>query len=345
MLKVLLVAYDNAEETADCLLHLQAQVERDETHGVLLLDNGSRPDAAAKLRMLASDLGQSCTYLRSEANTGFSGGMNRLIAIALADPEVECVLLLNNDTVPKGGLLRRMVSVLDSAQGVDMVAATLLQHEREERVDSLGITLYRSGLASNRKRPEQRLLGPTGGCMLLSRRLLEDLHACHGEWFDEKFFCYAEDTDLVMRARWLGYDAVHVDEAVALHHGSLSSGGPDNEFVLYHGIRNSIWALVKNAPALWLLAHLPWIILAHGGVVLSNLRKGRWRTVARLYWHAVRGLPTMIRKRRVVRRARRVPASAWWSWVEPRLYEPSYLREAWRGLFRRRGGAPASRDD
>ena len=173
--------------------------------------------------------------------------------------------------------------------------------------------------------------------MLLTRRLLEDVRDAYGEWFDESFFCYAEDTDLVMRARWLGYLPGYADEAVVLHHGSLSSGGPDNEFVLYHGIRNSIWALAKNAPAFWLLLHLPWLLVAHGGIWLSNLRKGRGRTLLRLYWHALRGMPSILVKRRRVRRFRRVSARRWWSWVEPKLYESNYLRRAWRELFRWRG--------
>jgi GT2 family glycosyltransferase len=87
---------------------------------------------------------------------------------------------------------------------------------------------------------DEVLLGPTGGCALLRRRLLEDLRAMHGAWFDEQFFCYAEDTDLVIRARWLGYRAAYAADAIVQHEGSLSSGGPDNDFVLYHGIRNSL---------------------------------------------------------------------------------------------------------
>ena len=276
-----------------------------------------------------------CHLRRSDRNLGFAGGMNRLLAEVLAQPRIRQVLLLNNDTEPRPGFLVRLRAALACEPQAGMAAARMLSLENGQ-VDSLGICLYRSGLASNRKRLDERLLGPTGGCMLLTRVLLEDLQASHGHWFPDRFFCYAEDTDLVMRARWLGHACAYADDAVVLHHGSLSSGGADNEFVLYHGIRNSLWALARNAPALWLLAHLPWLLLAHGGIIVRNLRKGRARTVWQLYRDAARGLPAMWRQRRVIRRSRRLPARAWWRWVEPRLYERDYLRQAWRDLFTRR---------
>lgn len=335
MIAVLIVAHGNAEATRQCLRGLAPELGEDGT--VWLLDNGS---AAGQREMLQQavqmpELAGRCHLHTSAANLGFAGGMNRLLALVMARPEIGQVLLLNNDTQPQPGFLQRLRDAMARTPNAGMAAARMMAMDGRQ-VDSLGICLYRSGLASNRKHVDERLLGPTGGCMLLRRELLEDLYASHGHWFEERFFCYAEDTDLVMRARWLGHGAAYADDAVVLHHGSLSSGGADNEFVLYHGIRNSIWALARNAPALWLLAHLPWLLLAHGGVVVRNLRKGRAGTVWRLYRDAVAGLPGMWRQRRRIIRSRRLPARAWWRWVEPRLYERDYLRRAWRELLRSR---------
>lgn len=337
VLRVLMLAHNQAVVTAHAVEALLPQLAGDDR--LLLLDNGSDAGEACLLRDLADAHRDRVLLLRSEVNLGFAGGMNRLIGEALSDPSVQQVLLLNNDVLLSQGAVASMRECSRRDGDRAMVAAPLMRWDDERKVDSLGITLYRSGLASNRKRPDERLLGPTGGCMLLQRCLLEDLQAQHGCCFDERFFCYAEDTDLVMRARWLGYTCAFAENARALHYGSLSSGGPDNEFVLYHGIRNSIWALLKNAPALWLLLFSPWLLAAHAGVWLRNLRKGRARTLWRLYRDALRGLPAIWRDRRRVRRSRRVPARAWWGWVEPRLYERDYLRNAWRELWRRPGNA------
>jgi len=329
MIAVAIVNYRTRAATLRCLAALMPELGVEDR--VYLLDNGSGAEEADALRAASAAYAARLTFDASAENSGFAGGMNRLLDAILADAAVTHVLLLNSDTRATPGFLSAMTARLDADARIDMIAARLLGESGG--VDSLGIALYRSTLASNRKRADEVLLGPTGGCALLTRRLLEDLKATHGEWFDAGFFCYAEDTDLVLRARWLGYRAAYAPDAVVYHQGSLSSGGPDNDFVLYHGIRNSLWWLAKDAPAAWLLRSLPWFVLLHGGIVLRHLRRGRARVLWRLYRDACKGLPAMWRKRAVIRRARRVPAAAFRAWVEPHFYERDYVRRAWRELW------------
>lgn len=331
MLAILIINYRTALATRACLAALLPWRPADTR--VYLLENGSGAAEAADLAACAGALAGKVYFEASAVNLGFAAGMNRLLARALADPQIDQVLLLNSDTRPSPGFIAAMQSQLDAEARIDMVAAKLLDPE-SERVDSLGIALYRSTLASNRKREDEVLLGPTGGCALLTRRLLEDLHASHGEWFDEIFFCYAEDTDLVVRARWLGYRPAFAADAIVHHAGSLSTGGPDNDFVLYHGIRNSLWWLIKDAPTGWLLRSLPWFLLLHGGIWLRHLRRGRMRVLWQLYRDAIKGFPVMRRKRAVIRKARRVPAREFARWVEPRFYEREYVSRAWSQLWR-----------
>ncbi|MBS0557686.1 MAG: glycosyltransferase family 2 protein [Proteobacteria bacterium] len=299
---------------------------------ILILDNGSPGDDAKPLADFAALHPDTIRFSASLKNLGFAGGMNLLIAQALADPAIDQILLLNSDTLPQPGFIAAMQARLDPDMRTDMVAARMVREDGA--IDSLGITLYRSTLASNRKRENEILLGPSGGCALLTRRLLEDLLATHGEWFDESFFCYAEDTDLVLRARWLGYRTAYAADAVVHHAGSLSSGGPDNDFVLYHGIRNSLWWLVKDAPAGWFLRSLPWFIALHVGIWLRHVRRGRARVLWRLYRDAIRGISAMRRKRKIIRDTRRVSAAEFATWVEPRFYERGYVQRAWRELWR-----------
>jgi GT2 family glycosyltransferase len=332
VIAILIINHGTADATRTCLEALQAHLAHEDAR-VLVLDNGSGEADVRQLHEAIDGLAPRVELTASPVNLGFAGGMNRLLERALSLPEVDQVLLLNSDTQPRAGFLPAMRARLDPASRIDMVAANL-RNPRTGGVDSLGITLYRSTLASNRKRADEILLGPTGGCALLTRRLLEDLHAAHGEWFDEAFFCYAEDTDLVLRARWLGYQTAYAPDALVDHAGSLSSGGPENDFVLYHGIRNSLWWLVKDAPAGWFLRSLPWFILLHGGIVLRHLRRGRARVLWRLYRDAIKGLPAMRRKRARIRATRRVDVREFHRWIEPRFYEQGYVRRAWRELWR-----------
>jgi hypothetical protein len=329
MLVILILNHKTASATLSCLDLLLQFAPSDAV--IHVLDNGSSERDAQRLAHFVSN-DSRIRFSVSDINLGFAAGMNQLLDLALADARIDQVLLLNSDTLPMPGFIAAMQRMLDPATHIDMVAAHM--PHADGSIDSLGITLYCSTLASNRKREEEVLLGPTGGCALFTRRLLEDLRASHGEWFDESFFCYAEDTDLVIRARWLGYRPAYAADAVVLHEGSLSSGGPDNDFVLYHGIRNSLWWLVKDAPTGWLLRSLPWFILLHCGIVARHLRRGRIRVLWRLYRDAVRGIPAMLKKRKLIRATRRVPAHEFARWVEPHFYERDYLRRAWRELWR-----------
>ena len=334
MLAVLIVNYRTAEATLACVRALLAV--KPEDCRIVVLDNGSSADDVARLQT-ATDLHAGAVELiLSATNVGFAAGCNRLIAHVLADARVDTVLLLNSDTYPDRDFITPMRRLLDRDTHTDMVAARMLRTS-DEGIDSLGIALFRSTLASNRKDEAQILLGPSGGCALLTRRLLEDLLSTHGEWFDESFFCYAEDTDLAVRSRWLGYRAAYAPDATIRHSGSLSSGGPDNDFVLYHGIRNSLWWLVKDAPTGWLIHSLPWFIALHMAIWLRHLRRGRARVLWRLYRDAIAGIPAMRRKRAIVRASRRVPAREFGQWVTPTFYERGYLRRAWSELWR---GAP-----
>jgi hypothetical protein len=330
MLAVLIINYRTADATRRCVASVLSQIA--DTDRVIVLDNASGDADAALLReMAATDLRIGVRI--APDNLGFAGGMNLLLAEALSQSDVDTVLVVNSDAWMTSGSIAALLACLAPPERIDLVAAKMLD-QNDSSIDSLGITLFRSTLASNRKRDDEILLGPSGGCALLTRRLLEDLQATHGEWFDESFFCYAEDTDFAVRARWLGYMPAYANDAVVYHARSLSSGGPDNDFVLYHGIRNSIWWLVKNAPLGWFFRSLPWFVILHSAIWLRHVRRGKARVLWRLYRDAIKGIPAMRRKRAVIKKARRVPVSEFASWVEPHFYQRDYVRRAWKELFK-----------
>lgn len=303
---------------------------------VLVLDNASSAADYAQLEGdHAGDLA-SVRIVRSNENLGFAAGSNRLIAEALGDPRCERVLLLNSDAVADAGGLETALRVM-RAEGHDLMGGRMLKPARtgEPEVDSLGMTLYKSLLASNRKSTRDTYLGPTGGLAIYTRRFLEEVQRVHGEVFDSSYFCYAEDTDLCVRARLLGYCAGYVDEVVAWHEGQASIGGAHNEFVLYHGIRNSIWMAAKSIPARVFLARLPWFVALHLGIALRHVLRGEAGTVWRLYRDAIRGLPQVLAKRRVVQSTRRISPAAFSVYVDRSFYETRFLEGAIRDLFRR----------
>jgi GT2 family glycosyltransferase len=114
--------------------------------------------------------------------------------------------------------------------------------------------------------------------------------------FDEDFFCYFEDVDLGFRLRLAGYRCLLVPDAVACHAGSAATRGWHNNFTIYHGHRNLVWANVKNMPAVLFRLLLPLhIIMNIAAIVLFSIR-GKGRVILRAKYDTLRGIPRMWKK-------------------------------------------------
>ena len=330
----LIINFNTANLTCACVESVlaDAAVKR-----VLVVDNGS---AAADLEALRTGLGDDPRVHVEAAgsNLGFAGGCNVGIDVLFQDQDTQAVLLLNSDARARAGGLARLAD----AAGDDLSRAFVggRMSKPDGQVDSLGIAFFWSCLASNRTSLEDRFFGPTGGCMLLGRSLVEAVCRGHGHVFAEQFFCYAEDTDLVARLRLLGHEPAYVDEVVAIHEGQASSGGGFNDFVLYHGIRNSIWMMWRCVPAPILVAMAPLILALHLAIFLRHGLRGRFRVVVLLYRDALRGLPRTLRERRMIQRSRVIGASGFMRAMTPHFYDTRYLKTALGQLFGRGSAGP-----
>lgn len=337
---VVLVNFNTADRSLRCVASLRGLAGRIR---LIVVDSGSAAADLATLRAGLETIWPTAELVASPLNIGFAAGCNRAITRALADASISHVLLLNNDAVAAAGLQPWLLDHLDGRADTDLSGGRVLKLAGDsDEVDSLGIAFYRSLLASNRLDTQDPYFGPTGGCALYARRVLEALQAAHGYVFDEEFFCYAEDTDVAARALLLGFTPGYTDDVLARHEGQASSGGGFNDFVLYHGIRNSLWMLLKCVPAGLILRHLPSLAAIHAGIVLRHGLRGKGRVVFRLYRDAVRGSLRMLRKRRRIQRGRRIAPAAFSRYLSPRFYDRGYVRNALRDLWAALRGRPRS---
>ena len=121
-----------------------------------------------------------------------------------------------------------------------------------------------------------------------------------------------EDVDLGFRLRLAGWGCLLVPDAIAAHVGSASSGGAHSDFAVYHGHRNLVWCFVKNMPALLLgLFLLPHLMLNLVSIVVFACR-GQLRTILRAKMDALRGIPAVLRQRKVLQSGQCVSSYAVW---------------------------------
>lgn len=326
MIAIIVVNYRQTMATLDCLNSLFAYAGGN-FHLYLVDNGGDEHSRAAFTAFAAADPGRKprLSLLHSAKNLGFAGGCNLALEKILADSRFEAVALLNNDCLVEPGWLDAMTTALDSDRNVEMVASRIMKRHLPDAVDSLGITLYRSGIASNRLDTASPLLGPCGGGALYSWRLLDNLRRRDGYVFDPHFFCYAEDTDLALRARGFGADCAYAPGARLLHVGGLTSGCGFNTFIAYQGLRNSLFAMIKNLPAGFLMANLGWIVLLQLAVMAKYLIKGHPGLVWRIYRDVFLALPRLLRQRRHFQTHATWPVGAWHNWTSPLLYDRGYI--------------------
>lgn len=299
---VLVINYNTAPQTLRCLESIQQGKLLPDW--VLVLDNASTWDDYQHLlqNALPPQAGSLRIY-RSETNLGFAQGSNVLIDLLLQNATCQRIMLLNNDAVAHPDMLGSLNEVLDMAGDVAGLAGGRMHRlAAPDEVDTLGIAIYSSLMPADRKTLDDNYVGPTGGCCMFARRCIERLLALSGYCFDPRFFCYCEDTDLVLRALLLGYKPVYLDKLLAWHEGQASSGGGYNPFIAYHGLRNTLWMHIKLMPARLLWRNFLLLLLAHILMVGRHTMAGRFSLMWRVYRDALRGAPEFLHERKQLAR-------------------------------------------
>jgi GT2 family glycosyltransferase len=148
------------------------------------------------------------------------------------------------------------------------------------------------------------VFAPCAAAALYRREAFEEVGG-----FDEQYFCYFEDVDLGFRLRLRGYRCLYVHAAVVRHVSSASSGYR-SDFAVYHGERNAVWTFVKNMPGPLLWVYLPQHLLLNMAALFFYPLRGQGKPVWRAKLDAVRGLASVLARRRLVQRTRRADARA-----------------------------------
>lgn len=305
---------------------------------ILVLDNGS--DLADYNALLAGINKQHACELivyRSDTNLGFAAGSNVLVDELLRLPSCSHIGLLNNDAVAQPCLLVALRDALlaDPAHH-GMAGGRMHKLADATQTDTLGISVYASLMPADRHSSTDTYLGPTGGCCLITVECARDLIASTGHFFDPRYFCYCEDTDLVLRANLLGYRPAYTDTLVALHEGQASSSGVSNkDFIAYHGWRNVIWMHVKLLPARTLWRHAFWLTLAHLLWSGRHLLTGNVSLPWRVYRDAWRGWPGLWQERKRLKPIWRISPSELEKRLHPRFYRAGYITDLLRSMLTR----------
>lgn len=230
-LSALLVNYHSAELLAGAVASILAQ-DLPTAPEVIVVDNSESETEFAHLRSL---LDARVTLIRNPANTGFAAACNTAFGHAAGD----AILLLNPDARLKAEALSALAHGLDANPRAGAVGPltfwdeagsfmlppstfpSLANHLRRAIAHlhprlrlRHSIAFRRRALALWTARKPVRVQALSGGHVLLRRSALERADGL----FDEDFFMYWEDSDLMQRLQRAGYNLYVLPDAHAVHH-------------------------------------------------------------------------------------------------------------------------------
>lgn len=276
---IAIVNWRNAADTIACLESLQQLADRDVM--VVLCDNGSADGSVEKFVAWASDRlaargrsfrlwrdgeqpsGPPRDYLNiiaSQANLGFAGGNNLCIRLALADPGIEAVWLLNNDTEVLPDSLGALRDRMKEDPRVGICGSTLVYHFDKQTVQAVagrydisrgtgheigqGLTI---ATLPSRAEVESQMSYPPGASMLASRRFIEKVGL-----MEESYFLYFEELDWTLRGKpdfaagWAPASVVYHKEGGSI--GTHARGRP-SDLSLYYNFVNRLRVARRFEPA------------------------------------------------------------------------------------------------
>jgi GT2 family glycosyltransferase len=287
------------DEVAESLARLTLKPRR-----VIVVDNASSDGAVDAL----AERHPEVEVLRAGRNLGFAAANNEG---ARAASDCEWIALLNPDAFPEPAWLEALAQAAREHPDCTMIASRLDRATAPGELDGSGDVYHVSGLAWRRDHRRPLVEGAAAGevfsvCAAAALYQRDSFISAGG--FDERFFCYFEDTDLAFRLRLQGHRCWYEPRSVVRHVGS-GTAGVESDFTIYHSHRNLVWTYVKNMPGRLFWIYLPQHLLLNVLSVGWFSLRGQARVILAAKRDALRELPLMLRDRQAIQAKRSVETS------------------------------------
>jgi GT2 family glycosyltransferase len=293
------------------------------TYRILVWDNASSDCSIDRLNDV-----KDIRLTKHRTNIGFAAANNKLAAMSEFE---DWLWLVNPDTeTDRMALVELLKATIDYPE-FSSYGSILRNGKCPEKLDGLGDIVHLSGLAwrdgfdqvnadVDSWRPYECFA--VCGAALFIRK--QDFDALGG--FDEDFFCYQEDIDLGWRLRLIGHRALQVPTSIVLHHGSLTTGGHQSDFSIYHGRRNMTWCYVKCMPLSLMVFTLPFHLLLTLVDLIYFSLVGKPAIIWRAKWDALLRLPNFLRKRKTIQLHKKVRVIDIWRALDKRILPWNFKR-------------------
>lgn len=256
-ISIILVTYNYGRQIQECLDSILEQDFKD--YEIIIVDNASDDDT----RKILIDKYVNIRLIENPKNYGYSMALNQGIVKANG----KFILCLNHDIRLKSNFLKSVYEAIKNKDKVGAVQPRILKQD-QKIIDTSGIFLsfcrrfYDIGseeMDGEEFARQRYIFGACAAVALYRKEALETIKQGE-EYFDEDFFCIAEDVDISWRMQKKGWKILYCPEAVCVHAGGISRKKDNlNQFF---SMRNRYLLILKNESLLGFL-RLPIVFLVY----------------------------------------------------------------------------------
>lgn len=262
-ISVVILNYLRPSDTVDCINSLiNAGVLE---HQIIVVDNHSPDNSVEHIIKIYPNIRMHVT----DANLGYTGGMNAGAAIALMN-STKYIFVTNSDVIIYPDTLYQLIDSLDSDESSAVAVPTIYFYNSSGRIWYEGGEIDRirsSGFPRKRKpvKSEEtgvQSVGFFSGCSFMVKSTV---------WneigkFDERYFMYQEDVELSFRLTNKGYKILYIPGARIDH---KVNEGQIKPLPLYYSVRNRL--LFASTQTRWSARILSYSYL-FGMILIKYLR-------------------------------------------------------------------------
>ena len=176
----------------------------------IVVDNASTDESIRIIRKY-----RNVKIVKNKVNLGYTG-----VNSALQYCKGEYIYFTNNDLALDKNCLAELAEVLDKNESFGVACSKVINYY-DKKLQSCGTWVsrcyYNGHFMAEKDYPKQI---PYNGVAMVRKSIAEKF----GYIFDKDYFIYAEDLDLCLRTRLLGYKVIHVPTAIIHHMHSTTMG-------------------------------------------------------------------------------------------------------------------------
>ena len=292
-LAIVIVNYRTADYVISCVDSLVSERERVGPFEVLVVDGGSGDGSAETLTNHFAD-SNWVTVLPLELNGGFGWANNQAMLRLLQRPDApDYIHLLNPDTVVEPGAIKALLDVIRANPRLGGVGSRLIEPDgafagsafsfptpMREFLRGCGLPKIGALLGMTPAVVERGDPGPadwiTGASVIFRSAALRQTGL-----FDDGFFLYFEEVELMHRMRRAGWDLWYVPQSRIVHIGGAATGMTSGvqearkPLPVFHFESRRRYFVRTGGPATLVVANLAWLVGRLLGVGVQLVRGKR----------------------------------------------------------------------